>query len=265
MKSVLTTDINVSLVQYCPRWEDAAHNLARLTAMLQPLSGATDVIVLPEMFPTGFSMNVERVGRNEADGMAWMRQQAKATGAVVAGSMAATENDRCYNRFYWVTPNGDVVYYDKRHLFGMSDEGQVFAAGVKMCRFHVKGWEVCPIVCYDLRFPAWCRNTRIRPYDLLVCPASWPSVRRDVWTTLLKARALENQCYVAGVNRVGKDGNGLAHSGGSAVFGPKGEIVGQAPDDEEAAVTFRLSSEELYRFRQKFPVLHDADSITVCA
>jgi predicted amidohydrolase len=145
----------------------------------------------------------------------------------------------------------------------MSGEGQLFVAGDRMCRFHVQGWEIHPIICYDLRFPAWCRNTRIRPYDLLVCPASWPAARRDVWTTLLKARALENQCYVAGVNRVGEDGNGLAHSGGSVIFSPRGEIVGQAPDHEEATVTFRLSRDELYRFRQKFPVLDDADTIEI--
>ncbi|MDR1865900.1 MAG: nitrilase family protein [Bacteroidales bacterium] len=254
--------MNISLVQYDPKWEDAPHNFARLEELLRPLSGKTDLIVLPEMFPTGFSMNVERIAAHAADGRQWMLQQAKATGAMTAGTMATCVDRRCYNRFYWVAPDGNAGYYDKHHLFSMSEEAGRFSAGGERKRFSLMGWEIQPAVCYDLRFPAWCRNTRSRPYDLLVCAASWPAVRRDVWHTLLKARALENQCFVAGVNRTGTDGNGSAHHGGSTVYGPKGEIVGGVRDNEEGVATVCLSLQELHRFREKFPVLDDMDDVS---
>jgi predicted amidohydrolase len=245
-----------------------------LDELLQPLSGKTDLIVLPEMFPTGFSMNVAHIARCAAPVLSWMRQQAKATGAVIMGSMAVRINRNYYNRFYWLSPDGGAGHYDKHHLFSMSDEPEYFTGGKKRHQFSWKGWEIRPIVCYDLRFPAWCRNTCqntssrsiVRKidagdaYDILICPASWPAARSDVWSTLLKARALENQCFVAGVNRIGTDNNGLVHNGHSAIYGPKGEIIGLL-QDEETVATFTLYLRELQAFRKKFQVLEDMDDI----
>lgn len=254
--------MNITLVQYAPQWEDAPYNLRRLSDMLHPLSGATDMILLPEMWSTGFSMNVGHVAGFSAGTLSWMREMAGRSGAMVTGTMPVEINHRYYNRMYWVSPEGNTGYYDKRHLFGLSDESTCFTPGRQRCRFSWKGWEICPVVCYDLRFPAWCRNTKDRPYDLLICPASWPSARSDVWKTLLKARALENQCFVAGVNRVGTDNNGLPHQGESSVYGPKGELIGRLPENEESVTTFHLSLPELNSFREKFAVLNDMDSLS---
>ena len=246
-------------MQYDPCWEDAQTNLSRLGRMLQPLAGKTDLMVLCEMFPTGFSMNVEKIcsENSSADVLQWMRRQARFTDAMVAGSVAVREGEHFYNRFYWVNPDGDTGYYDKRHLFIMSDEPKCFTAGAEQKQFEWRGWQIKTIVCYDLRFPEWCRNNRTKPYDLLLCVASWPTARSDVWLTLLKARAIENQCYVVGVNRVGTDGNGLHHKGDSIVYGPKGETIGRLPENEESIVSFELSLCDLHDFRRKFPVLED--------
>lgn len=256
--------LTVSLVQYAPRWEDIPHNLSRLAGMMQPLSGKTDLIVLPEMFPTGFSMDACRSGNSSHVAvLSWMRQEALSTKAMIAGSMATMAGGRCYNRFCWVDPDGNDGYYDKRHLFTMSDEPLHFTAGTEQKRFNLSGWEIKPIVCYDLRFPVWCRNSRTRPYDLLLCPASWPATRSDAWLTLLKARALENQCYVVGVNRVGTDRTGVHHKGDSVVYGPKGEIIGKLQDNQEEIASFRLPYNTLHEFRTKFPVLDDMDEAMV--
>ena len=251
--------LTVSLVQYAPLWEDVQLNLSRLDDMLQPLAGKTDLIVLPEMFPTGFSMNTGKIcsGNNFAGVLQWMQQQASSTGAMLAGGLAVMEDTHYYNRFYWVSPNGDKGHYDKRYLFTMSDEPEHFTAGKERRQFEWRGWQIKPIVCYDLRFPEWCRNNRTKPYDLLICAASWPAVRSDVWLTLLKARALENQCYIVGINRVGADGNGLQYKGDSIVYGPKGETIGRLPENRETATIFELSLSALHDFRRKFPLLDD--------
>jgi len=211
------------------------------------------------MFPTGFSMNTGKIcsGNHSAGVLQWMQQQSILTGAMIAGGMAIIVDRYCYNRFYWVCPDGDIGYYDKHHLFTMSDEHKHFTAGTEQKQFEWSGWQIKPILCYDLRFPEWCRNTCTKPYDLLVCAASWPMVRSDVWLTLLKARALENQCYVVGVNRVGADGNGLLYNGDSIVYSPKGEIIGRISENEEAVATFELSLSMLHDFRGKFPLLDD--------
>ena len=253
--------MKISLIQYAPQWEEIQLNLSRLYNMFQSLSEKTDLIVLCEMFPTGFSMNIGKIcssGYSDA-ALQWMHRQARSTGAMIAGSMAVMENAQCYNRFYWACPDGDTGYYDKRHLFSMSDEPLYFTAGAKRKQFEWRGWKIKPVVCFDLRFPEWCRNSYTKSYDLLICSANWPSARSDAWLTLLKARALENQCYVVGVNRVGMDGNGLQHKGNSMIYSPKGEIIGQIPENEEKVATFELSLSALHDFRRKFPVLDDMD------
>ena len=251
----------VSLVQYNPHWEEVRLNLSRLDDMLQPLVGKTDLIVLCEMFSTGFSMNAGTIcsAENSAAALQWMQKQSRQIDAMIAGSIAVEENTHYYNRFYWISPDGNAGYYDKHHLFTMSGEPKYYTAGAARKQFEWRGWQIKPIICYDLRFPEWFRNSRTNPYDLLICSASWPTVRSDAWLTLLKARALENQCYVVGVNRVGTDGYGLEHKGDTIAYSPKGETIGQIPDDEEAVVTFDLSLSALHDFRKKFTALDDMD------
>ena len=253
--------MRISLVQFAPLWEDVRFNLSRLENMLQPLAGKTDLLLLPEMFPTGFSMNTDATCNAEIyrEITQWMKQQAQSTGAMIAGGLAVKEYGHCYNRFYWINPDGDAGKYDKHHLFSMSAEPQHFKAGVEKKQFEWRGWQIKPILCYELRFPEWCRNIRNNPYDILICAASWPAVRSDVWLTLLKARALENQCYVVGINRVGADGNGLYHSGNSIIYSPKGETIIQMPENEEEIATVELSFSAITDFREKFPVLNDMD------
>ena len=249
--------IRVSLVQYAPWWEEVHGNLARLSGMIEVLKGKTNLIVLPEMFPTGFSTNIDVIcsEKNNDEALHWMRGQALATGAMIAGGVATVENGHCYNRFHWVSPDGNSGHYDKNYLFILSDEPKYFTAGTEKKQFDRLGWKFKPVLCYDLRFPELSRNSSINPYDVLICAASWPSVRSDVWLTLLKARAIENQCYVVGVNRVGEDGNGLKHKGDSIVYGPKGEIIAHVPENEEKITTVELSLQTLKEFREKFPVL----------
>ena len=263
----MTNDyLTVSLVQYAPCKNDTERNLSRLDEMIRPLAGKTDLIVLPEMFPTGFVMNTGHIADTTGSypsELFRMQGMAKAAGATIAGSMAVFADGLFRNRFYWVDPEGRVGHYDKHHLFTMSGEPLHFSPGTERKRFNVNGWEIMPIVCYDLRFPCWCRNTRNNPYDLLICSASWPAVRNDVWLTLMKARALENQSYVAGVNRVGLDENNMPHRGDSSVYGPKGEVIGKLRENEEDVASFRLSLPELHKFREKFPVLDDMDDVDI--
>ena len=257
----LNKELGITIIQYAPKWEEVQLNLSRLDDMFRPLVGKTDLIVLPEMFPTGFSMNTGTIVKSAANTLQWMQQQARATGAMIAGSMAVMEDAHFYNRFYWVSPDGKTGHYDKHHLFTMAGEPEHYTAGAERKQFEWRGWKIKPIVCYDLRFPEWCRNSRANPYELLICVASWPTVRSDTWLTLLKARALENQCYVVGVNFVGTDGNGWQHKGDAIVYSPKGEIIGRIPENEEAVATFELSMSALKDFRKKFPVLDDMDEI----
>ena len=255
--------MKISLVQFAPIWEDAHINLSRLDDTLRPLAGKTDLILLGEMFSTGYSMNTGKTGNtcSSDEVLQWMQQKACSTDAMVAGGVAVMKDEHYYNRFYWISPDGENGHYNKHHLFTMSDEHQYFTAGTEQEQFEWRGWQIKPVVCYDLRFPEWYRNNRTKPYDLLICAASWPSVRSDVWLTLLKARAIENQCYVAGVNRVGADGNGLQHKGDSIVYSPKGETIGRIPENEETVTTFELSFSALHDFRRKFPALDDMDEI----
>ena len=255
-------ELGITLVQYAPHWEEVQSNLSRLDNMLEPLAGKTDLIVLCEMFPTGFSMNTGKIcsSENSVAVLQWMQRQARSTGAMISGSMAVMEGGHYYNRFYWVTSDDVAGHYDKHHLFTMGDEPQHYTAGTERKQFEWRGWQIKPVTCYDLRFPEWCRNNRTKPYDLLVCSASWPSARSDVWLTLLKARALENQCFVVGVNRTGEDGNGIPHKGDSVIYSPKGETIGRTPENEETVITVDLSLSMLLDFRRKFPVLDGIDA-----
>lgn len=250
-------DLNIILVQESLDWHDPAANRGRLAARLARLDAPTDLIVLPEMFTTGFTMDpAAPVEPDAGPTHDWLREQAAATGAVVAGSVRHAAADGLRNRLLWARPDGTMAHYDKRHLFRMADEHRAYQAGDRRVVVAVGGWRVCLQICYDLRFPVWCRNRD--DYDLLLFVANWPAARRDHWRTLLRARAIENLSFVAGVNRVGTDGNGIAYRGDSVLIDPEGQVRVDAGD---ATGLFRctLAARELEACRTRFPAHRDAD------
>jgi predicted amidohydrolase len=244
-------------------WEDRDENLGYYGELLRRVKGKTDVAVLPETFTTGFSMNVEKLA-DTMDGktVSTIKGWAEKYKLAVAGSFIAKENGNCYNRAFFITPEGEAFYYDKRHLFRMGEEDKHFTAGANRTVASYKGWNICLQVCYDLRFPAWSRNIN-NGYDLLIYVANWPETRKKVWRSLLQARAIENMAYVCGVNRVGIDGKGFIYRGDSMVYAPKGKKLADAGKREEIIRTCVLSKEELTDLRAKFPVWEDADTFTI--
>ena len=248
--------ITFGLVQSTTRWHDPAGNREDLAAKLSDLRRPSDVVVLPEMFSTGFTMDSKALAE-PMDGItvSWMKAQSRALGSVVCGSLII-EDGGYFNRFIWATPDGEIQHYDKRHLFRMADEHQFFDAGSERVTVSYMDWRICLSVCYDLRFPVWLRNQG--DYDLLLCVANWPAARALAWQTLLRARAIENQSYCVGVNIVGTDGNGLSYAGDSGVYAPDGEMLVDA--DHAEGVTFAtLEPSVLTSLRQGFPVSLDAD------
>lgn len=254
--------LTLTLIQSELVWQDAEANRAHFDSLLTPLAGATDLVVLPEMFTTGFSMTPER-SAEPAQGptLEWMQNWAAKLGAALCGSVAIEEDGEYVNRLFWVEPDGRWQHYDKRHLFRMGQEHEHYRAGRERRVIAYRGWRVLPTVCYDLRFPVWCRNRN--DYDLMLCVANWPGVRRHPWRTLLQARAIENQCYVAGVNRVGRDGNDLEYCGDSMLVDFKGEAQIDVAVGEAFVETLTLQPEPLARFRERFPAWQDADEFTL--
>jgi predicted amidohydrolase len=254
-------NLNITLIQSDLYWEDKEKNLKSFSQKISNI-GETDLIILPEMFTTGFSMQTEKLAEG-MDGVtvSWMAEKAKEKNCVVTGSFICKEGEKFHNRLVWMKPDGSYSYYDKRHLFSMGDENNYYTAGTKKITEELKGWKVCPLICYDLRFPVWARNTE--KYDLLIYVANWPERRSHPWKTLLLARAIENQCYVAGLNRIGNDVNDIYCSGDSAVINPKGEIISNIPAGKEATETITLNYAELQEFRKAFPVLKDADKFEI--
>ncbi len=255
-------NLKISLVQTNLHWENPTANLAMLEEKIFNISEATDLVILPEMFTTGFSMKVEQFAEPmNLTTTRWMKQMAAQTGAVVTGSVIIKERESYYNRLLWVTPEGEVDSYDKRHLFRMAKENDVYAEGTKRLIKTIKGWQICPLICYDLRFPVWSRNVNL-DYDLLIYVANWPQVRMYPWDSLLVARAIENQSYVVGVNRVGEDGNGFAHSGNSAVIDFAGKVLFREIDNE-IICHHTLERSSLDEFRSGFPAYLDADKFVI--
>jgi len=240
-------------------WENIEKNLQNLGLRLSSIREKTDLIVLPEMFNTGFSMNADKLAE-EMGGrtMQWMNEQARKFDSVVTGTLIIREDGKFYNRLIWMRPDGTYECYDKRHLFSMAKEEQTFTAGSQKLFVELNGFKICPIICYDLRFPVWLRNTKEADYDMLLLVASWPERRSLHWRTLIPARAVENQAYVVAVNRVGHDGNEIYHSGDSMCIDPNGKVVYYKPNDEDL-YTFSINKEEVTRARQDFPFLKDAD------
>ncbi len=260
--------MKVTLIQTELFWEEREKNFSHFEKLINRID-ETDLIVLPEMFTTGFAMNPYKISE-KADGITlnWLKQRAKEKSAVITGSVAVEENGNYYNRLYWVEPNENFQTYDKRHLFRMAKEDEHFKAGKKKIITQIRDWKICPLICYDLRFPIWSRNgfnreNRKSDYDILVYVANWPEVRNYPWKQLLIARAIENQCYVIGVNRIGKDGNGFSHSGDSMVVNPRGEIISKTKAHEESVETVELDKSYLEEFRKVFPVGMDADGFKI--
>ncbi|EJX08541.1 carbon-nitrogen hydrolase family protein [gut metagenome] len=257
--------MKLTLLQTDICWENKPANLQHVQHMLQMLSGSTDLVVLPELFSTGFSMNIEALAEPvEGPTITLLRQWAQHYQLALAGSYLAVDSSSStyYNRAFFLTPQGECYFYDKRHLFRMGHENDYYTAGTEQNIIHYQGWNIQLLICYDLRFPVWSRNTN-NAYDLLIYVANWPAARRKAWDTLLPARAIENQAYVCGVNRTGIDGNLLKYNGGSAVYGPKGETLASIPDFTATGTTIELSPDTLHQFREIFPAWQDADQFTI--
>jgi len=239
-------------------WENIEKNLQNLGLRLSSIREKTDLIVLPEMFNTGFSMNPEQLAE-DMDGktMKWMHQQAKKFDCVLTGSIIIKEDKKYFNRLIWMRPDSTYEYYDKRHLFGLGEEDKHYSSGNKKLLVELHGWKICPMICYDLRFPVWLRNID-EEYDMLLIVANWPERRSLHWRTLIPARAIENQAFVVAVNRVGHDGNEIYHSGDSMCIDPNGKVIYYKPNDEDL-YTFSINKEDLTAARESFPFLKDAD------
>lgn len=255
--------MRLALIQPDLAWQAAAINRQQLQQWLLPLAGQTDLVILPEMFTSAFAMGAGAIAeQHPGPTLDWMRQMARTIDAAITGSVAVTSEGQRYNRLYFVTPDGDTSHYDKRHLFRMMDEHKRYAAGSGKLLVEWRGWRILPLVCYDLRFPVWSRYTDSEPYDLLLYVANWPAARTSHWRTLLQARAIENLCYVAGVNRIGNDGNNLDYNGHSAVVTPQGHELLQA-GSAGGVHQCTLSLATLDEWRQRFPAWMDADRFTL--
>lgn len=277
--------LTITTIQTNITWENKAANLELLEHKINDLEEKTEIIVLPEMFSTGFTMQPDKFAETmDGETVQWMKELASKNKIILTGSLVIQENDQFYNRLIWMLPNGQVGYYDKRHLFAYGEEDKHYTAGNKRLIASAKGWKINLQVCYDLRFPVWARNRIIekvitpgesitgsievetmiqaRPaYDLLIYVANWPERRSHAWKTLLCARAIENQCYVVGVNRVGRDGNNINHSGNSLVIDPLGEVLYHMADAEDI-FTITLQKEHLEEVRTKFPFWKDGDNFS---
>jgi omega-amidase len=264
-----THDLRVSLVQADTRWHDAAGNRELYGALARTLTGSTDLVILPETFTSGFT-NETRGNAQAMNGenTAWLRALAAEVGAVITGSIATEENGQFFNRLFWMRPDGSVATYDKRHLFRYAKEHERYAAGRDRLIVEIHGWRVCPMVCYDLRFPVFARNrfadrkAEGRDYDLLLYVANWPSPRHYAWQTLLRARAIENLAFCAGVNRTGTDGNQHQYLGGSTMLDPLGAPLIECGAQTQA-ITVTLPAAQLAAHRERFPFFLDADEFTL--
>ncbi len=257
-------ELKITLIQSDIFWEDIQANLSAFEEKIWQIREATDVILLPEMFTTGFSMNAPLLAEPENfKTFKWMRQQASQTGALIIGSYIIKEQGKYFNRLFCVPPEGNPYIYDKRHPFRMSNEHLTFEKGSRRLIVPWKGWNLCPMICYDLRFPVWSRNTfntttGSLDYDVLLFLGNWPESRIDAWYTLLKARALENLCFSAGINRTGTGGDDTVYNGHSGVFDFKGKSL-MGISGESCIHTVTLKKKALQEFRQKFPAFLDSD------
>ncbi len=274
------SSLNITLIQTRLYWESKMDNLAMLEEKINNIRDKAEVVILPEMFSTGFSMQPQLLAETmDGPAIAWMQRVAAAKRIILTGSLIIEENGHYFNRLIWMQPNGQFGYYDKRHRFAYAGEHEQYTAGDKRLIASVKGWKINLQICYDLRFPVWARQSpgfaqdcteeavpamaaQAPEYDLLIYVANWPQRRSHAWKTLLQARAIENQCFVAGVNRVGADGHGIHHSGDSMVVDPLGEILYHKTEEEDI-FTITLQKSQLEEVRSKFPFWKDADRFKI--
>ena len=263
--------LTVTIIQTDLSWENKKANLQMLEEKIKRISQRTELVILPEMFPTGFSMKTHELAEAmNGETVEWMKRIASEEKIIITGSVIIKEENNFYNRLIWMLPNGEYGIYDKRHLFGFGKEDEHYSSGNKRLIAQAKGWKINLQVCYDLRFPVWSRQAPSLleraegevEFDLLIYVANWPERRSHAWKTLLTARAIENQSYVVGVNRVGKDGNDIYHSGNSMIIDPLGEVLYHKADDEDV-FTITLNNEHLQKVRQQFPFLKDADGFII--
>ncbi|WP_419176336.1 nitrilase-related carbon-nitrogen hydrolase [Desulfosediminicola sp.] len=250
-------DLRVTLVQSDIIWENPTANREVLTPQLTQLAGQTDLIILPEMFTTGFTLAGEQLAEvmdNTSEGTTahWLTKMASVTGAAITGSCIIRDDGKLYNRLLWATPDGELYHYDKNNLFSFAGEDSVYSGGEALLTVHLKGWRIRPFICFDLRFPEW-SSRRKGTYDLGIYVANWPDSRQNHWFSLLLARAIENQIYVAGVNRIGRDGNRLCYAGGSVLVDPEGEVLHECGRDQ-AVTTHQLDGDSLQAYRKRFPM-----------
>ena len=256
----MSTVIRIGLAQFDLAWENPVANQSMMELMLETQDGL-DLLVLPEMWSTGFTMNTKASESTDGSSLQWMKDQASSRNMTVCGSISVRNGDKAYNRFYAVSPDGQVALYDKRHLFSYGTENQHYQAGKDKLIFRVGEWRIRAIICYDLRFPAWCRN--LEDVDILLCVANWPQARIHHWDALLRARAIENQCYMVAVNRIGTDGNQLTYPGHSSVYDMDGGQRLLLSENRAGIDNIALDREELTGYREHYRFLQDRDQFTI--
>jgi len=260
-------NLKISLIQSDIEWEDIYQNIKNFDGLIDKFDKDRDLIVLPEMFSTGFTMNVEKCAQTiDGPAVQWMKKKAEEKNAVISGSVLINDNDKFYNRMIWMKPDGSSEIYDKRHLFRMGKEHEIMSQGLSPKIVELHGWKFNLQICYDLRFPVWSKNrfrNNIHDYDVLIYVANWPEIRSFAYRSLLVARAIENQAFVIWVNRIGEDGNGIAHSGNTMIIDPAGKIIKESQACENDILSIDLLYEDLLEIRSKFKVGLDWDEYNV--
>lgn len=258
-------NLKITLIQTATIWHNIESNLALFGEKIQGVTEETDIILLPETFSTGFTMDTNLAEGMDGKAVRWLQDQSQNKNCVIAGSLIIEDKGSFFNRLIWMKPDGNWFTYDKRHLFSMAEEDKFFTGGDDLLIQEIKGWKICPLICYDLRFPVWSRNKSSGEefkYDLAFYVANWPAVRIIVWDALLKARAIENLCYIAGLNRIGKDGMDIEYNGHSCVIEPKGGLL-FFNESDDMVQTIELDKSYLEDYRSKFPVNRDADDFSI--
>ena len=258
----MSNSLTVAIIQTNLIWENPAENKRLLNDKINTITTSVDLILLPEMFTSGFTMNATSVAETmNGDTITWLKEKAEEKLALIIGSLVISENGNYYNRLVCVEPSGKITHYDKRHTFTLAGEHKVYTAGTEKVIFSYKGWKICPLVCYDLRFPVWARNTE--DYDLILYVANWPKVRISAWDALLKARAIENMSYCIGINRVGLDGNNYEYSGHSGAYDVLGHRMDTIPVSKEAIEIVNLEKNHIKKYREKLNFLNDKDNFNL--
>ena len=258
----MSKNLKIALIQTRLLWEDPKLNRKHFTHKIKSITQAVDLIILPEMFTTGFTMNASKIAENmQGPTVEWMQNMAAKSNSAITGSLVIEENKKYFNRLLFVLPDGKVFHYDKRHTFTFAGEDKIYKAGSEKLIIDYNGWKICPLICYDLRFPVWSRN--IEDYDLLIYVANWPKPRIKAWDALLKARAIENMCYCVGVNRIGTDESNNEYSGNSAVYDVLGEEISNMRPDKEQTEVVILSKDHITTNRERLQFLNDRDAFTL--